>query len=150
MHRSARPHASPLGVTTARVGKALVGLALGAFSMGCATPAEQLARAETHFQNRAYAASMANLEDLERNGHRVGMSRSERVRYDVARGLSHLNLNEREDARHWLALAREEAQPEPHTLTAEQRTVIDRVMTETDPLAAQGSARPSAAPSAAR
>lgn len=146
MHRSARPHASPFSVTTARVG---MGLVFGVLAVGCATPAEQLARAETHFQNRAYAASMANLEDLERNGHREGMSRSERVRYDVARGLSHLNLNEREDARHWLALAREEAQPEPHTLTAEQRTVIDRVMTETDPLAAQG-ARPSAAPSAAR
>ncbi len=118
------------------------------FATGCATPAEQLARAEAHYQNRAYAAAMANLEDL--TPHHGGLSRSERVRYDVARGLSHLNLNEREDARHWLALAREEAAPEPTTLTTEQRAVIERVITETDPLAANASARPSAAPSAAR
>jgi hypothetical protein len=105
-----------------------VALALSA----CSNYEDQLARAEHHYQNARYEAALANLEDLE--FHVPGMSRSERVRYDVVRGMTHLRLDQRSDARYWLALAREEATHEPGALTQSARTTVEHTINELDPL----------------
>ncbi len=96
----------------------------------CANHPDQLARAEMHFQNNRFRTALSNLEDVEQ--HRATMSVSERVRYDVARGMCHLRLDDRLHARYWLSLAREEAQAEPTALTRSMREEIDRVITLTD------------------
>ncbi len=106
--------------------------ALGA----CANHPDQLSRAELHYQQNRYRLALSNLEDLEH--HRPTMSVSERVRYDVARGMAHLRLDDPRHARYWLSLAREEAASEPTALTRSMRDEIDRVMALTDPLAADG------------
>jgi hypothetical protein len=101
--------------------------------VGCTNYQDQLARAEQHYQNARYEAALVNLEDLEI--HTPALSRGERVRYDVVRGMTHLRLEQRPDARHWLALAREEARTEPSAMTETTRANIDRTVEELDPLA---------------
>lgn len=107
-------------------------------SAGCANHPDQLARAESHFQSNRYQMALLNLEELEI--HRPTMSVSERVRYDVVRGMAHLRLNQSRYARYWLALAREEAAAEPTALTQSMRSEIERVIVLTDPLAESGGA----------
>jgi hypothetical protein len=101
-------------------------------SAGCANHPDQLARAESHFLSNRYHMALSNLEDLEI--HRPTLSVSERVRYDVVRGMAHLRLHQSRDARYWLSLAREEAAAEPTALTQAMRSEIERVMVQTDPL----------------
>ncbi|MDP3276040.1 MAG: hypothetical protein Q8Q09_12640 [Deltaproteobacteria bacterium] len=92
-----------------------------------------MARAEQNFQENRYRAALDGLEDLEH--HRYSLSAGERVRYDVARGMAALRLEQPREARYWLSLAREEAAQEPLALTRSMRTEIDRIMVVTDPLA---------------
>lgn len=106
---------------------------LGGLVVGCANHGEQLARAEAHFQQNRYRTALSNLEDLEL--HRATLSASERVRYDIARGMAHLRLDQPLHARYWLALAREEASNEPTALTRAMRDEIERVIVLTDHLA---------------
>jgi hypothetical protein len=99
---------------------------------GCANYPDQLNRAEHHYQDARYEAALANLEDLEI--HTPALSVAERVRYDYVRGMTHLRLNQPQDARHWLALAREEARDASSALTEEARNTIERRLPELDPL----------------
>lgn len=108
-------------------------LFLAAVLPACANYSEQLSRAEQHYQNARYEAALASLEDLEI--HRPALSKGERVRYDLTRGMTHLRLDQRADARYWLALAREEAAYAPGVLTEETRTTVERAIAELDPLA---------------
>jgi len=98
----------------------------------CANPQDQLLRAEHHYQNARYEAALTNLEDLEI--HVAGLSRRERIRYEVARGMTHLRLEQPDDARHWLAVAREEAAAEPDALSESARTTVERTIGELDPM----------------
>lgn len=99
---------------------------------GCTNYSDQLARAEQYYGNARYEAALTNLEDLEIN---LGsLSNTERVRYDLVRGMTHLRLDQRQESRHWLAIAREEARRETNALTETQRANIDRTITELDPL----------------
>jgi len=109
---------------------------LAAFLAGalsaCSNYADQLARSEQHYGNARYEAALVNLEDLEINI--AALSKSERVRYDLVRGMTHLRLSQRPDARHWLAIAREDAREVPSALTDQQRATIERTLVELDPL----------------
>lgn len=105
---------------------------LAATASGCANYADQLARAEQHYQNARYEAALTNLEDLEI--HKPALSPSERVRYDYVRGMAHLRLEQRSDARYWLSQAREESRNAPGVLTEDTRATVDRTITELDPL----------------
>jgi hypothetical protein len=115
-------------------------LLLSCTVVACANHPDQLARAELHYQQNRYRLALSNLVDLEH--HRHTMSVSERVRYDVARGMAHLRLDDPRHARYWLSLAREEAAAEPTALTRSMRDEIDRVMVLTDPLAARDAGAP--------
>lgn len=107
-------------------------LALALVASGCTNYTDQLQRAEQHYGNARYEASLANLEDLEPS---IGtLSQSERVRYDLVRGMTHLRLEQRLHARHWLAMAREDARAAPAALTDQQRITIERTLNELDPL----------------
>jgi hypothetical protein len=106
-------------------------LVVGALA-GCQNYQDQLHRAEQHYGNARYEAALVNLEDLEI--HVASLSKSERVRYDLVRGMTHLRLNQPQDARHWLAIAREDARNAPDALTEANRTTIERTLVELDPL----------------
>src|SRR4051794_9196768 len=106
----ARPHAhAPL----------VFAVALGAALAGCANAQDQLLRAERYYQDARYEASLTNLEDME--DQLSGLGPHDRIRYEIACGMTHLRLGQRGDdhrctdphhcvqARHWLALARAEA-----------------------------------------
>ena len=121
---------------------------LASSAAACSNHPEQLARAESHFQSNRYQLALSNLEDLEI--HRPTMSVSERVRYDVVRGMAHLRLRQSRDARYWLALAREEAAQEPTALTQSMRDEIERVVVLTDPLAASSGGSDAGAADASR
>ncbi len=110
----------------------LFGLLFASALAGCANYADQLARAEQHYGNARYEAALVNLEDMEI--HVDGLSKTERVRYDLVRGMTHLRLSQRQDARHWLAIAREDAREVPSSLTDQQRSTIERTLVELDPL----------------
>jgi hypothetical protein len=101
-------------------------------AVACSNYQDQLARAELHYRNARYEAALANLEDLEI--HTTDLARPDRVRYDVVRGMTHLRLEQRGDARHWLALAREEAQGQPGALTEASRGNIEQALAQLDPL----------------
>lgn len=106
-----------------------VGLSLLAAS-ACANYQEQFERADEHYRAARYEAALTNLEDLE---HDLGrFERPERARYDYMRGMSYARLNQRAEARHWLCLAREEAEDRADALTADMRTQLDRTLAEVD------------------
>ncbi len=105
--------------------------------VACSNYADQLARAEQHYGNARYEAALVNLEDLEIN--LATLSRTERVRYDLVRGMTHLRLTQRQDARHWLAMAREDSHDVPNALTDAQRATIERTLVELDPLGSSSS-----------
>jgi hypothetical protein len=113
--------------------RAVLVTAVAVAGAACANYADQLGRAERHYQNARYEASMANLEDLD--PHLAALSRDERARFAFVRGMTHLRLDQRPDARHWLALAREEAREAPAALNDDARATIERALVELDPLA---------------
>lgn len=123
-----RPRSLCLAVAGATCAAALSAV----LSAGCNTYQDQLSRAEQHYQNARYEAALANLEDLE--FHTTSLSRVDRVRYDVVRGMTHLRLEQRPDARHWLALAREEAQGQPGALSEQSRNNVEQTIAQLDPL----------------
>jgi hypothetical protein len=113
---------------------------LAGLASGCANYADQLARAEQHYGNARYEAALVNLDDLEI--HLGALSMGERVRYDLVRGMTHLRLSQRPDARHWLAMAREDAHDIPSALNEQQRATIERTLVELDPLGSGSSSSP--------
>lgn len=107
------------------------GAVVVALAMGCQNYRDQLERADTHYRAARYEAALANLEDLEPDWSRL--DRVERVRYEYVRGMTHARLNQRADARHWLAMAREEARTAgPAALTDEMRQLLQRTLAEVD------------------
>jgi hypothetical protein len=121
-------------------------LVTGTVLQGCANPQDQLARAERHYQDARYEAALTNLEDLEIHLSKFGTR--ERIRYEVAYGMAHLRLGQRADdhrctdshhcaqARHWLALARAEADLEPDAVTESAKSTITRTLAGLDPASA--------------
>lgn len=105
----------------------LLGLALAA---GCTNYRDQLDRADAHYHAARYEHALGNLEDLYPD--LAHLDRDERVRYLYLRGMTSARLNQREPARHWLALAREAAQDTPSALGPETRALLDRTLTELD------------------
>jgi len=106
----------------------LLCLALSFF--GCANYTDQLNRAEFHFQHARYEAALVNLEDLEL--HLGGLSTADRVRYANVRGMAHLRLDQRSDARHWLSVAREDLKLEPTAMSAANRATLEQTINGLD------------------
>jgi hypothetical protein len=101
-------------------------LALGA----CQNYRDQLDRADAHYHASRYEAALANLDDLEPDlSH---LDNAERVRFEYLRGMAHARLNQRADARHWLALAREASAAAPSALSSDMRQLLDRTLREVD------------------
>ncbi|MBL8604067.1 MAG: hypothetical protein JNK72_19220 [Myxococcales bacterium] len=128
----------------------LLGLALCFASVACTNYRDQLERADGHYRQARYEAALSNLEDLEGDlGH---FDRDERIRYEYVRGMTHARLNQRADARHWLAIVRERTDGDSRALSEEARSLLERTLTEVDttpaaptPAGAQSNSAPAAA-----
>ncbi len=122
-------------MTLRKLSKRIVAIVavFGAAVAACNSIADQLARSEQHYQSARYEAALANLEDMEHELPHLGAA--ERVRYEYSRGMAHLRLEQRSDARHWLAIAREENRAAPGALTDDAVAIVERALVELDPLA---------------
>lgn len=106
-------------------------LALGALSlMCCSNYRDQLDRADTHYRAAHYEAALSNLEDLDEDLGRFDAD--ERIRYEYVRGMTHARLSQRADARHWLAVAREDVERAPNALSTEMKDLMTRTLTDLD------------------
>jgi hypothetical protein len=115
-------------VRPVRTGRALIvaGL-LSVWSVaGCQNYRDQLERADAHYRAARYEAALSNLEDLESDfGH---LDATEQVRYRYIRGMTSERLGQHDDARHWLALAREDVEQRPSALDEETRALLQRTL----------------------
>lgn len=78
---------------------------------GCNTYRDQLARSQKHFEQNNYEPALGLLRNMENDLDRL--TPAERTHYAYLRGMSDYRIGYRQDARHWLALARtyDEATP---------------------------------------
>ena len=70
----------------------------------CVTYAEELNRGQRHFQANEYEQALGILRVLERDID--SLPPADRARYAYFRGMTDYRMSLRDDARHWLALAR--------------------------------------------
>jgi hypothetical protein len=97
-----------------------------AWTAGCQNYRDQLDRADGHYRAARYEAALTNLEDLEGDlGH---LDADEQVRYRYVRGMTAERLGQRDEARHWLALAREDVEQRPGALDEETRGLLQRTL----------------------
>ena len=109
-----------------RTGSAFIAIGLLAWVSGCQNYRDQLDRADAHYRAARYEAALTNLEDLESDfGH---LDANEQVRYRYVRGMTSERLGQREEARHWLLLAREDVEQRPSALDEETRAILQRTL----------------------
>jgi len=117
-------------VPAVRTGPVWIITGLLALATGCANYRDELDRADSHYRAARYEAALTNLEDLEANfGH---LDAAEQVRYRYVRGMTSERLGQREEARHWLALAREAVERSPSALDEETRALLQRTLVPYD------------------
>ena len=105
-------------------------IALALLLPACANYHDQLDRADAHYRAARYEAALTNLEDLEVNfGH---LDAYEQVRYRYIRGMTCERLGQHDEARHWLAVAREALEQQPAALDEETRSLLQRTLTPFD------------------
>jgi hypothetical protein len=113
-------------VRAVRTGSAFIGIGLLAWVSGCQNYRDQLDRADAHYRAARYEAALTNLEDLESDfGH---LDANEQVRYRYVRGMTSERLGQRDEARHWLILAREDVEQRPSALDEETRAILQRTL----------------------
>jgi len=77
----------------------------------CVTYAEELNRGQRYFQGNEYERALAVWRVLEADVD--SLSPTDRTRYAYLRGMTDYRMSLRDDARHWLALARSYEQATP-------------------------------------
>jgi hypothetical protein len=102
---------------------AIVGLC-AATTAACSNYRDDLDRAASHYNRNQYENALALLQPLELDVD--SLSDQERSQYAYYRGMSHFRLNQRRDARHWLAVAAAGEKAHNGSLgTEEQKRVTD-------------------------
>jgi hypothetical protein len=111
--RAAREAAAGTGsARSARVGRAtLVSLSM---AFACASYSDALERGQRYYEDNQYERALALWRDLDRRG--ADFSAGERARYAYFRGMTDYRLGYRDDARHWLAIARAADSAHPGSL----------------------------------
>jgi hypothetical protein len=72
----------------------------------CATYSDALARGQRYYEDNQYERALALWRDLDRREAEAEFEPAERARYAYFRGMTDYRLGYRDDARHWLAIAR--------------------------------------------
>ena len=108
-------------------------LAGGLCLASCAALSDDLRRAEQAYEQAQYEDALVWLDDLEDDA--PDMDVDQRARFYFLRGMTAYRLVQRNDALHYLALAREQAGEQGEGLRPEWRTSMDRTLTELMPTA---------------
>jgi hypothetical protein len=82
---------------------ALMSMALGSLA-ACAGHSDALARGQRYYEDNQYERALALWRDLDRR--EAAFAPRERARYAYFRGMTDYRLGFRDDARHWLAIAK--------------------------------------------
>lgn len=104
---------------------AAVGLCL---TLGCASQSDALARGQRYYEDNQYERALALWRDLDRRG--AQFSAVERARYAYFRGMTDYRLGYRDDARHWLAIARAADAARPGGLDSAWLGRLDGALTD--------------------
>jgi hypothetical protein len=82
----------------------LIPLALALVLAGCNTYREELLRSQHAFEQNQHERALGLLRDLEDDVPRLSMP--EHAQYAYLRGMTDYRMNQRNDARHWLSIAK--------------------------------------------
>lgn len=97
-------------------------------ALGCAGHSDALARGQRYYEDNQYERALALWRDLDRRGARF--SAAERARYAYFRGMTDYRLGYRDDARHWLAIARAADAARPGGLDRAWLERLDSALTD--------------------
>jgi len=108
-------------------------LVLALLLCGCATLRQELGHAEVHYEQARYEQALVWLDELEPD---LGaMDGATRTRFLFIRGMTAYRLDRRDDALHYLAVARESANEQPNNpLRVEWRNQLDATLEELTPV----------------
>jgi len=115
-------------------------LLLAVSLLGCASLRDDMSRAESAYDTSDYDTSLVWLDDLE--SQVPDMDVPMRGRFYYLRGMTAYRLGKRNDALHYLALAREVSGPRGEGLRSEWQQQMDRALTDLTPNDASFAARP--------
>jgi hypothetical protein len=99
------------------------GLLLGLLGLSCTGNLDALMRGQRYYEDNQYERALAVWRDLGR--HETTLSAEQRLRYSYLRGMTDYRLGYRDEARHWLALAKSAAVHDPRALEPEWTTRLD-------------------------
>jgi hypothetical protein len=109
-----------------RSGAILVGL----LAFGCLGPGDVLARGQAYYEDNEYERALAVWRELDR--HDSVLTPAERARYAYLRGMTDYRLGFRDDARHWLAVAKVTERRYPRSLDAAWLERLDGALGDLD------------------
>jgi hypothetical protein len=108
-------------------GRAALALAL---ALGCAGQSDAIARGQRYYEENQFERALAIWRDLERRD--VALEPAERTRYAYLRGMTDYRLGFREDARHWLAIAKANRERAPDGLMPSWSERLDAALSDLD------------------
>ena len=96
----------------------------------CATYRDELVRAQSAYENNQHERTLALLRDLEPDvGH---LTQGEQAQYAYLRGMTDYRIGYKNDARHWLAIARAFDEQSPGILPADWKQRTTDALAELD------------------
>lgn len=101
-----------------------------ASSASCATYRNELVAAQTAFENNQHERTLALLRDLEPDVTRL--AHSEQAQYAYLRGMTDYRVGYKNDARHWLAIARAFDEQTPGILPTDWKQRTTETLAELD------------------
>ena|SRR5688572_22433832 len=96
--------------------------------VACSTYRDQLVRSQRAFDQTDYDRSLALLRDLEPDVRRL--TTPEQAEYAYLRGMSDYRIGYRQDARHWLALARSYEESQPGMIPSDWKARVNEALDE--------------------
>lgn len=114
-----------------RLGLASALLLIGALaSTSCRTYRDELVRAQSAFEKNEHERTLALLRDLEPDMTRLATP--EQAQYAYLRGMTDYRIGYKNDARHWLAVARAFDEQSPGILPADWKQRTTETLAELD------------------
>jgi hypothetical protein len=120
-------------VRAARLCQSALGAWIGSsilLGSGCATYADTIERGQRYYEDNQYERALALWRDLDRRDARLAPA--ERARFAYFRGMTDYRLGYRDEARHWLAVAREVELRAPGVLSTEWLERLEMALVDLD------------------
>ena len=105
-----------------------VALALSVSMLACTTYRDELVRSQTAFDKNEHERALGLLRALEPS--MTKLSTPEQAQYAYLRGMTDHRIGHRDDARHWLAIARTYDDASPGTLPTDWKTRMTTALAE--------------------